>query len=573
MSKNIPIFRFLIGVILLCFQSAYCENQYCTFEYRHWTTKGVGGLYYTCSISNTTLTVEPVVTKTSNNLNSNQKVTAIHYSSGSDLKFIPNSVFDVFANLQFFLMASVNLKNLKQNYFKNANSLKGIQINGNPITSLEENLFVKAPRLEGINLGGNQITSIHKLAFNGLLKLQWIELHSNKITSLSPWTFTSLSNLQFLKLVGNECINQNFQNSKEIFNELEIEIKKSCVYQVDVDQYFLASLTELVMKLSVENDQIHTRLNKMEEKAVTDNKDLNEKLENFNKMFDDRIKKLENDFEAKTALALTIVEEKPLSKYISVEESSPAILEKISKKVQNCEENILKIETVSLKKFESITKLIVQSSKKFDTKVKDLEQKVSKSNVTEMRRKLNAFIDQVQTKLDDIDEKAFKDKKAMEKFSSRVEQPRARTSGSVSIDFEENFTKSLKKTNEELKKLEETLIQKTDKFTKDYAKDKSQMHKELEFVIQKININTQTCEANFTKVDAQASKNSQALLSLSQRITSSNANLEIFYKSLSMKVESNNKKYISNVSILKDRIVKVDKDLQSVKADLNKRRN
>lgn len=548
----------------------YCD-QSCTFEYRHWTTKGVGGLYYTCTISNTTITSEPVTTKTSNNRNSNQKVTAVQYSAGSDLKFIPNSLFITFTSLQFFIMAFVNLKSLKQDFFKNANNLKGIQINGNPFTFLEENLFVKAPRLEGINLGGNEITFIHKLAFNGLLKLQWIELHSNKITSLSPWTFTSLSNLQFLKLVGNECINQNFQNPREIMDVLESEIKKSCVHQVDIDQHFMGNLAELVVKLTTQNEQIQARINKMEEKSITDNKNMNEIIENMYKKYEDRIKKLEDDFATKAALTknLTIVEEAPLSKYISsVQENSPVVLEKFNKKFEECEANYQKIENITLKKFESFTKLFHQGSHIFETRIKGLEEKILRSNTTEMKRKLNGFIDQVQTKFDNIDEKAFKDSKILDKLSMRLEP---RTKDTVNfISFDESMNKMEENLNKRADKISQDMIKSID------AKFKPQISafkKELELLAQKINISAQSCKADLVRVEKKVSDNFEVIVKLGQRISSSSSNFETAIKSLESKFETGFQRHLSNFRIINGKLKKLTQDLQGTKTEFIKKRD
>ena len=162
----------------------------------------------------------------------------------------------------------------------------------------------------------------------------------------------------------------------------------------------------------------------------------------------------------------------------------------------------------------------------------------------------------------------------MEKLTTRIDQSRGKTSDAN--DFEEKLTKSLKKTSEELKQAEENLNKKADKFYQEFTKQKSQItmiQKELEFMLTKITINTQSCEANFTKVNRKASENNQMLLNLGQKVSSSSSIFETIYRNLSMKVDSNTKKYTQYVRTLNLKFVQVDKDLQNVKTDLSRRRN
>ena len=153
----------------------------------------------------------------------------IYYQQHNIVKFIPNSLFTTFKNLEYFCMRyNAEFEDLKPEFLKNASKLIAFQIWFNPITKLGENLFVEALNLVYINLENNNIESIHVLAFNKLTKLEGLFLGDNNIKVLPSETFSELTKLRYLNLESNTCIDKNFNFANGSFIDVETEILKVC---------------------------------------------------------------------------------------------------------------------------------------------------------------------------------------------------------------------------------------------------------------------------------------------------------------------------------------------------------
>lgn len=190
-------------------------------------------IYYKCSIRGSLINEsEPVTTNTELNELSNDEVTMVWYNSNSTVKFIPNSLFTTFKNLEYLNIGANNtFEIMKPEYLKNAKSLKVLWVYENSVKRLDGKIFVEAPNLEHINFERNQIESIHEMTFNGLPNLQGIYLHKNKITNLHPSTFFFITTLDNLVLSENVCINQEFKDAKKKIVLIKDEIEKSCSYK------------------------------------------------------------------------------------------------------------------------------------------------------------------------------------------------------------------------------------------------------------------------------------------------------------------------------------------------------
>ena len=186
--------------------------------------------YYICEISGNLLDEnEAVTTNTELNLRSNGDVTSVLYNVNNYVKFIPNSLFNTFANLEALFVSTGNdFVSLKPQYLKNAKKLKVFKVYRNDVKELTEHLFVEASNLEHINFEENQIESIHKLAFSCLPNLQGIYLGGNRIKNLSPSTFSAIANLNILDLFDNVCMKQKFLNANQKVDEVEAVIGKAC---------------------------------------------------------------------------------------------------------------------------------------------------------------------------------------------------------------------------------------------------------------------------------------------------------------------------------------------------------
>ena len=224
--------------------------------------------YYWCWIKgNLQNEQEEVTTDTSSNEKSNDEVTGVWYDYNSMVKFIPNSLFTTFVNLEYLIIDYNNqLETMKPEFLRNAKKLKNINIYKNSVKKLNAQVFAEANNLEHINFGHNQIESIHKLAFNGLSNLQEVYLYGNKIKNLHPKTFTSIAQLNILELTGgNNCVNEKFTNANQKFTEIEAKISSACTYKPFLEEDLAAVELEL-QKQSIKNKQQEVKQTEVNEK-------------------------------------------------------------------------------------------------------------------------------------------------------------------------------------------------------------------------------------------------------------------------------------------------------------------
>ena len=240
---------------LLFILKANAVHQSCKFSFYNQINDSYAGpqqSYYECMITRAELLneTEPVITHTSTNNQTNQRVDAITYSGGN-VKFVPNSVFEVFPNILIFSMFATKLEVLRPEFWKNAKKLKVIYIPQSNLKRLDANLFVEAENLEHINLNFNAIETVDKSTFNGLKNLKGIYLQGNKISLLYPETFSKISSLKVLDLNKNFCIDRKFFHVQLQTHQVEAEIRKFCAY--DHSEEFLEverKKSEEEMKLS-----------------------------------------------------------------------------------------------------------------------------------------------------------------------------------------------------------------------------------------------------------------------------------------------------------------------------------
>lgn len=218
------------------------------FGFRNWhinTYDGIKKNFFCCYINgNLENEIEIFTTNTRLNFKSNDDVTMVSYQYDQNVKFISNSIFTTFTNLEYLCIHYNNkLFTIKSDYFINAKSLKSLHVYENPVTTLEANVFVEASSLENINLMNCDIKSIHKLAFNNLPKLKRIFFQGNLIANLHPKTFSIIATLDWLKLTsGENCVDEDFLQVNRKFSEIEAKICKNCTYDMgknDKEEYCL----------------------------------------------------------------------------------------------------------------------------------------------------------------------------------------------------------------------------------------------------------------------------------------------------------------------------------------------
>lgn len=122
----------------------------------------------------------------------------------SNIQSIPNILFHEFRQLEILEINGVGLRNIYQNSFDGADSLKTMQAYGNKITTLSPFVFMGADKLENLDLSTNLITNIHHETFIGLERLKQISLSNNRISIIDEQTFQTLKDLEWIWLDRNQ---------------------------------------------------------------------------------------------------------------------------------------------------------------------------------------------------------------------------------------------------------------------------------------------------------------------------------------------------------------------------------
>ena len=238
--------------------------------------------YYFCQIFGQLKNDQEVVTTdTSENKKSNKEVTMVVYESDHIVKFIPNSLFETFINLEYLSINTGNkFETMKREYLRNATKLKSLNIFRNSLQTIEGNVFSEAKTLEHINFESNQIESIHKAAFNGLPNLKGVYLYDNKIKNLHPQTFSSIANLIILELSGGKnCVNEEFTSANQKFPEIEGKISSGCTYEPFPDEMIVKDEELRLARIQIQeaNDKISNLTAEAQANQVK-NKNLTNKL-------------------------------------------------------------------------------------------------------------------------------------------------------------------------------------------------------------------------------------------------------------------------------------------------------
>ena len=264
-------------------------EQKCTGFYSvNWwinTNDGPEKSYYICQINGSLENDQEVVTTdTSENTKSNAEVPAVYYQHSQTVKFIPNSLFATFVNLEYLVISFGNkFETMKREYLQNAKKLKNLKIFTNSVKKLDGNVFSKAKSLEHINFYKNQIESIHKEAFNGLPNLQGVYLDKNKIKILHLETFSSISNLNDLGLKGDEnCVNEKFTSANQNFPQIEAKISSGCTYKPFPDE--VNAIQNLAEKNKIKIQEFNDKIGNLTAEAQAKQQKFDEMTNQLEKM-------------------------------------------------------------------------------------------------------------------------------------------------------------------------------------------------------------------------------------------------------------------------------------------------
>ena len=325
------------------------EQKCYTFYYANLFINNYDGptkSYYMCRINGALENdQEEVTTVTSENPRSNEEVTMVHYDSGQIVKFIPNSLFDTFSNLELlYVYSNNNFKTMKREYLQNANKLKNLHIYQNLLKKIDGNVFSEAKNLEHINFAHNQIESIHKEAFSGLPNLQGVYLQENRIKNLHPKTFSSIANLNVLQLKGGtNCVKEKFTSANQKFPEIEGKISSSCTFELlpDAIEIKIQETNDMIDNLKKANQENFKEMtNKLEEISSQQEKSVNEladqqikfdaKISDQQKEFDTKIADQQKKFDTKIADQQKVFDAKISSEKLQMEVKNSQIDVKIT---------------------------------------------------------------------------------------------------------------------------------------------------------------------------------------------------------------------------------------------------
>lgn len=116
---------------------------------------------------------------------------------------IPSGIFKAFPNLKTMYVWNSGLRQVSKEDFRNASSLRQLELCQNKIQLIDDSTFFWAIDLELIDLSHNLINQLEEHAFLGLTELRTLYLNHNQIENLAPRTFNHLPKLKVLHLQEN----------------------------------------------------------------------------------------------------------------------------------------------------------------------------------------------------------------------------------------------------------------------------------------------------------------------------------------------------------------------------------
>lgn len=135
-----------------------------------------------------------------------EKVTHFTWRTASNVKHIPNVIFETFPNLEICDLA-IGLEEIEPADFNCAENIVTFALLKNRIRLLPTGVFVRAAKLDTLQLEYNRIERIEDYALKGLDRLLTISLNSNYVTIIGRYTFAGSPNLQQIDLSNNDVYN------------------------------------------------------------------------------------------------------------------------------------------------------------------------------------------------------------------------------------------------------------------------------------------------------------------------------------------------------------------------------
>jgi Leucine-rich repeat (LRR) protein len=147
---------------------------------------------------------------------------------GGALVEIDVAAFNGLDSLHELNLAENRINAVLPDTFQNLLELKTIDLGHNFISSLDEGTFSGLVNLEKINLENNLLEAVPKNLFKDNKYALEVFLGSNNLMKIPSKLFSHFTDLKTLDLQLNECIDKNYQNATEHFNEIEGDLSTSC---------------------------------------------------------------------------------------------------------------------------------------------------------------------------------------------------------------------------------------------------------------------------------------------------------------------------------------------------------
>jgi Leucine-rich repeat (LRR) protein len=147
---------------------------------------------------------------------------------GGALVEIDVAAFNGLDSLHELDLAENRIKVIFPGTFQNLLELKELDLGHNFISSLDEVTFTGLVNLEKIILENNLLEALPGNLFKDNKYALEVFLASNNLKKIPAKLVSHFTDLKTLNLQQNDCIDKNYENAMERFNEIEGDLSTSC---------------------------------------------------------------------------------------------------------------------------------------------------------------------------------------------------------------------------------------------------------------------------------------------------------------------------------------------------------
>ncbi|XP_070505224.1 paramyosin-like [Chironomus tepperi] len=217
------MFKIILLLLCMTFGTSQAVSFDCQYISGSWS--GLGTAYY-CSVQNSVSITSPdaaqvdSVTGTHLAGHNNDNVEGFSVYNKGQVHYFPRGLDKIFKNLIGIQIAYAGLKEIHQSDLKDLPKLRNLFLYGSSLEILEANLFKFNPNLDYIYLKSNKISHIDPNVFDKLTKLKDMNLDANTCISMSASdSQTAVQNI--IKTASTRCINSDYSNLEHKVRNLE----------------------------------------------------------------------------------------------------------------------------------------------------------------------------------------------------------------------------------------------------------------------------------------------------------------------------------------------------------------